>query len=143
MSQQPMTNPERKQKQKRALPLLLVVLALGLRLLYVPVHLAQEEHLGGGGHPLSHASADGVHADDGHDHDDDHPPHPASDHESELTVQRTPSQQTSVELPAMPPGENWSLPVPRELPSTAGPEPEPPRQRPRIPQRSRGPPAAA
>lgn len=131
--------------QKRAIPLLLVLLALGLRVLYVPIHLAHEEHLGtGAGHPLSHASDEGEHADDGHDHGDDHPPHPAGDHASELIAQRAPSQQqTSIDLQALPPVESWSLPAPCALSLTAAPEPRPPRQEPHLAPWPRGPPAAA
>lgn len=145
MSEQPTANPQRKHEQKRAIPLLLVLLALGLRLVYVPIHLAHEEHLGAGAvHPLSHAADEGEHADDGHDHGDDHPPHPAVDHASELIAQRARSQQqTSLDLQALPPVESWSLPAPCPLSTTAAPEPRPPKQWPRLAQWARGPPAAA
>lgn len=140
-----MTTPKRKQMQKRAFPLLLVLIALGLRVLYVPLHLAHEEHLGAGAtHPLSHASDEGEHADDGHDHEDDHPPHPAADHANELVAQRASSQQqTSFDLQALPPVESWALPAPCLLSKTAAPEPRPPKQRPRLAQWARGPPTAA
>jgi hypothetical protein len=142
VSKQPIMNPERKRKLKRRLSLLLVLLALGLRVLYVPSHLAQEEHFGPGGHPFSHASEGEGHADDGHDHDN-HPRHSALDHTSELTVQRAPSQQKAIDLPASSLVEGWSLQIPRALSSTREPEPTPPKQRPQIVRRPRGPPTAA
>lgn len=144
LSEQPTTHLVRKQVQEKTLSLLLVSLALALRLVYVPIHLAQDEHLGAGGHPLSHASAEGEHADDGHDHRDDHPPHPASDHVSELIAQRAPSQQQiSIDLQALPPVESWLLPARCARSTTTAPEPRAPKQWPRLAQRPRGPPAAA
>ena len=134
MCRRRMTSLERKRKQQRTLSLLLVLLALAPRMLYVSVHLAQEEHLGPGAYPLSHASASG-------DHDDDHLPHPALDHVNEPIARRTPLL-TSVDLPALP--EGWSPLAPALLSTATRPAaPRPPKLRPRLTHRSRGPPAAA
>jgi hypothetical protein len=139
-----MIHPQNKTKtQPRALVLLFVLLAMGLRVLYTPIHLAQEEHFGAGGHPLSHAAEGEGHADDDHEHDDDHLPHPSLDHASDLIAQRTQRQQRSVDLPALPIEEGWSRQAPRQVSTMAAPEPRPPKPKPRPAPRPRGPPAAA
>lgn len=139
-----MVHPQsRTKKQPRALTLLLVLFAIGLRVIYVPIHLAQEEHLGAGGHPISHAADGEGHADDDHEHDEDHLPHPAIDHASDLIAQRTQYKQTTIDLPALPLEESWSLPAPRASSKATQPEQRPPKLRPRIASRPRGPPAAA
>ncbi len=138
-----MIHPQSKtKKQSRTLVLLFVLLAMGLRVLHTPIHLAQEEHLGAGGHPISHAAEGEGHSDDDHEHDEDHVPHPALDHASDLIAQRTQVKQTTIDLPALPLEESWSLPAPRALSKATQPEHRPPKPRPRLAPRPRGPPAA-
>lgn len=89
--------PKRSSSQGRHSVSLLLLLAFGIRLLYVPYHLAHEEHLGPGGHlVLSHSSVEEAHVDphghdhdhdDAHEHDDGHAPHSALDHALELITQ--------------------------------------------------------
>lgn len=129
-------------KQSRTFVLLLCLLAMGLRLFHAPVHLAQEEHFGSNGHPTSHAAEGDSHANHGHEHDDSHLPHSALDHANDFIAWRTPDRQESVDLSALLPGESWSPPVWRALAKAALPEPRPPKLRPRLASRPRGPPAA-
>lgn len=139
-----MTEPHRSQEQKRAFPLAFVLLALVLRLVYVPVHLAHEEHLGAGAlHPPSHHSEHGEHAEGGHDHEDGHPPHHEADHTGELIADRAPSQQAIIVLAALPPAEAWSLLAPVEAPRVLEPEPRLPKRPPPRARWARGPPVAA
>lgn len=143
LSTSSLTTPAPRHEQKRAFLFLLVLLALILRLVYVPFHLANEEHLEAGAVHPSRDSVMAGQADRDHDHEDGHLPHPAADHASELIADRAPTQQSTILLLALPPGETWSLPAPSTEPGVAGPEPRPPRQWPPRAWRPRGPPAAA
>ena len=138
-----MTKFEAKRKQQRTLPLLILLLALGLRVFYVPVHLAQKEHLGPGAHHLAHASTGGEHADDGHQHDEDHVPHPAIDHATDLIAQKTLTHLTPVDALAPVLVEVWSLPLPSRLSRAIAPELRPPEGTTHLVSPPRGPPATA
>jgi hypothetical protein len=122
---------------------MLVLLAMGLRALYTPIHLAQEQHFGVGGHSVSHAEEDEGHGSDDHEHDDDHPPHPILDHTTDLIAQRTQDHHGAVDLTALLSEEDWSPLAPMQLPWTTEPEPKPPKPKPRPVPRPRGPPAVA
>lgn len=126
--------------QPRTFVLMLVVLAMVMRVLYTPVHMAQEEHFEVGGHPVSQAADQGG---SDHDHDDDHSPHPALDHATDLIAQRTQDQQVPVDQPALTFAEAWSPLAPMPLSRTTDAEPKRPKAKPRISPRLRGPPAAA
>ena len=68
------------------LALALIVVGLIVRLVYVPMHLVQEDHLPGGHHGHVHAcdedSASVAF------HEEEHTPHPAIDHECDLAFER-------------------------------------------------------
>jgi hypothetical protein len=140
-----MTRP---QPKRSALSVALILLALGLRILAAPIHLAQEEHLGLGPSAASVGGEPGV---DGHGHghgDDDedggeHTPHSAFDHLSELIVQRSPASQGPVAALALPVFEAWTLTDPTAASGSEEPELWPPRPGPRHAPRLRGPPVAS
>lgn len=130
------------------IPLVLMLLALGLRSLFVPIHLAEEEHvgIGGSGHPHSHGLVEEEHvAGDHHhhDHDDGHQPHPETDHTSELIVERAPSPPVWVDPPELPSSDPWFYAARDTFSTIEPPEIRPPQTRPRPASPSRGPPAAA
>ena len=137
---------------------LVVLLALVLRVLYVPYHLAQDDHVGTAGHALSHVSvelghvhhehhashaqAHDEHAQKHHEgHDDEHVPHPTIDHAAELIAQRGPSRGVGVELAVLP-VEARALSASHVCRVAAGPDPRPPESRRALAVRPRGPPAA-
>lgn len=140
-------NTDRKQ---RALSLLLVLLVLGLRVLFVPMHMAHEEHLGLGAHVVPHTALNEVHAEDdladGIDHGEhsphDHPPHAVDVHATNLMARKAPSTQGAPHLVAL--VEIWCLPSPSLLtgPLALGSLP-PPSLRTRCVLRLRGPPAVS
>jgi len=122
--------------------MLLVLFALVLRLLYVPSHLALEEHSATGGSPYSHASSGVGHPDEDHHHEEDHPSHPAVDHAGDLIAQRV-SHQTQMDLSALLPVERPLVVALRALCTTRETSRRAPDPRPRAALRPRGPPAAA
>ncbi len=121
----------------------MVVLALGLRLLYLPFHLAQEEHLDTDGHSHALAGVTQVDHDHNYDHDHEHSPHPAADHGSELTAHEAPTRQKTCGSLAHPPTELGSIPTYRGIRFVAGPEPLPPKHALAVLPPSRGPPVTA
>lgn len=66
--------------------LAMVIVGLVVRLVYVPMHLVQEDHLPGAHHGHVHACEED--ANSIAFHDDDHEPHPAVDHECDLAFER-------------------------------------------------------
>ncbi|MFT7667437.1 MAG: hypothetical protein ACI8X5_000116 [Planctomycetota bacterium] len=148
-----MTQPERTKREESKLPLFLMLLAMGIRMLYAPIHLAQEEHFGSAAHSFSHVVARDHHDHKGHahhkhehsEHDhDEHPPHPAEDHVAELVITTARTSQALVATQAMLASEGWSHPAVNLLSSAVVClELRPPRSRPRLVQRQRGPPSAS
>jgi hypothetical protein len=141
-----MTRLSSEQQRQGGLIGILFLLALALRVLYVPLHLALEEHVGRGGHAhgaqLAVHSAVGGHHDGDHDPSRGHEPHPALDHASDLIVARTRALQGTIDLPFQLP-EECRLAAPQARVSAAAElEPRPPAARPLSPRRSRAPPAA-
>ena len=125
---------------------LLLLLAFGVRLLYVPLHLAHEEHLGLGGHLiLAHSADPGLGAnghdhehDESHEHHDGHAPHSALDHALELLTQNVNSSGGVGDLACIEFG--FELPPRRQHWLHEGPRPRVPTERGRVSNRSRGPP---
>jgi len=130
-------------RQQRSLVLLVVMLALGVRVLYAPFHLAQDEHLQSEGHLALHADESEDQATDGHDHEHDHPPHPALDHASDLIVRRTTENRRSLDSCALPCEARVRNTLAAESLPASTPLPSPPSTRPRGVCWSRGPPASA
>lgn len=104
-----MTQPNTSNSLHRMRALLLIVVFCGLRVLYLPLHLAQEEHLVAGPVPHSHESTAAGH-DDGYEHhaahgekpgDEEHIPHPVDDHASEMLLPRAPLQDIPVDGPVL------------------------------------------
>ncbi len=125
-----------------------LVMLLALRLFWVPLHLALEDHEGEHGHvpaPLDAAAGGGggevdvpAHEHD-HDDDDEHPSHPAADHQTQLIATRVPQDPTVVLLEVADP-LSFDFPaqvrcVEPQRPEEA-PKPPPPRA-----SRARSPPA--
>ena len=123
--------------------LFIVMLALGIRVLFVPVHLAQDEHLQSSGHLALHASETEGEAADGHEHGSDHPPHSALDLVSDLLLRRTPQEERTLVLSIPPQRLDARLFSLEERPATRSPEPSPPKSRSSPAAWSRGPPATA
>lgn len=141
----------RKRPQPRALVLLVLLVALGLRVVFVPMHLASEEHTGGAGTPLlprvvqhvhkvDHGQHHGTHLH--HEQDGEHDSHPAADHQSELI-----SQRATTVLGSMPTawllvvGVHLAPPLEQRLAALI-PGPPPPESRPSTAPHSRAPPAS-
>jgi hypothetical protein len=134
-------------KERPALCVLVILLAMVLRVVYVPAHLAHEEHVGSVEYLLHHGAASETHAhhdqDGDHDHEEEHPPHTVFDHASELVVQRAPAWRGASTFLA------WAWTAPAQLTpllesrAAAQTNQRACEPRPRSPQQSRGPPAAA
>lgn len=115
----------------------IVLFALVLRVVYLPLHLAQEEHFGVLGQPVTHT--DHEHSD--HEHDEDHAPHAELDHKCELIEERTATLETHVATLALPSDETDLLRAFSSSTAATRSEPWPPDSRPRDATRTRGPPA--
>lgn len=109
--------------------MLLVAFGLIMRLVFLPAHLAHEEHFGVAGCPLSHAadeeghlsrghhhehghshSSEHSHEQEGHGHEDQHKhdPHAAFDHYgSDLFAQRISDPSLFIEIPALMAPSSW------------------------------------
>lgn len=152
-----MTPPRSRRERRRTLSFLLALLVLGLRVLYLPVHIVQEEHLGPGGQPgvltakaFEQAKGHPHEHRHGHSHEhgdsdpgDEHPSHPAFDHGGELIVNRIGLQLQGHELPAWIALDADRVRRPEEGCALRAPAPRPPRWVQGETQRQRGPPAAA
>ena len=148
-----MTQPQSQtNKQTRTFVFLLVMLALGLRVLHTPIHLAQEGHLGAGSHVLMHVGGGDGHTNVGHDdhsqhedheHDEGHAPHSEFDHANDLIAQRTAGQEMASVLFVSLQDEDWSFSVAEVSLPAPETESRPPKQGPRRATRPPGPPAAA
>lgn len=97
--------------QKSTLALLIIVLALGLRILCVPIHLVHEQHFGSWTHHVEHASSVIEHACSEDDHD--HAPHSADDHLVVSVNRRASSETGAFEVPSIAPGTGWCVPLPK------------------------------
>ncbi|MFT7677976.1 MAG: hypothetical protein ACI8QC_001962 [Planctomycetota bacterium] len=130
--------------------MLLLVVALGLRVVFVPMHLASEEHTGGAGTPLLPRVEQHVHGMDHghhqgrhvhHDQDGEHDSHPAADHQSELISLRVAGvlgKLPSASLPVV--SIHLAAPQQERL-AVLAPTPPPPESRTPSASHSRGPPA--
>ena len=121
--------------------LLFVILALGVRLLYRPIHLAQEDHHGGGGHPVWHSAEADLHGSPEHEGDGEHIPHPALDHAGDLIAPRGPGQERVISVAALPPTLELELPPSHGFFTEPRNEESTPLPPPRRSARPRGPPA--
>jgi len=98
---------------------LVVVFALLVRVIYVPYHLAVDEHQEAHGHgsAVNHEMVlEAVHAcvahpaeQAGHEHDDGHPPHAAEDHDTELAQVRSSLGHAPLAQLAVLEAETWRL----------------------------------
>lgn len=131
--------------------MLMLLIALGLRVVFVPLHLASEEHTGGAGTPLlprveqhvhgiDHGQHQGRHVHD--DQDGEHDSHPAADHHSELISQRVAGAFGTLPSAALPVVCLHLAAPQQERLAVLAPAPPPQEPRPATASHSRAPPAA-
>ncbi len=135
-------------RSRRIAPLVVMLCALALRVVYVPFHLAQDAHLGVGADLVVHETeqehqhhhqAEQL-AD--HDHGRDHIPHPFLDHASDLILSRGAAKAVPLEFAVLPAKVGQTLLPLREIDRCETPAARERQLAPRTAVRPRGPPCA-
>lgn len=123
-----------------------VLLAFVLQVVYIPLHLAHEEHFDADGVAAGSLVVEAVPVehDHGHHHNhDSHSRHAALDHDSDFLALTAPLRHLVFDFHAVAALEGWAAPAIRPVFFIVHPEAKPPRLFARFGECPRGPPAAA